>query len=288
MKKVFTSSSDVIHLFAQKTQSDARTTNNSCYFETPWNCEKGYGSKLYSYGSHYLLAEFLNENTVMINDIGYSVTTSKQINQCRFALSQYKIYYTTRTNINLVHEYVLNNKALLSNARKPEMYINNIFSLWSSLNTYYEEMKIKKYKSNPKYKEIKKIVQALENGPEEYKAKLKELSIKKAASEKRKAAKDLKEKLIKFQEYKINSFRINGVNDHLRISQDGENIETSQNVSVSIKECRLLYLMIKAGKDIKGHQIENYTVISINGTLKIGCHNIDRKEIERIASVMNW
>ncbi len=284
MKKVFNSSSDVIHLFAQKTQNDARC--NNVFFENPK--DKEYGTKLYSYGYHYLLAEFLNENTIMINDTGYSVTTSKHISQVRSATSQYKQYFTTKTNINLVHEYILNNKARLTNARKPEMYINNIFSLWSSLNEYYEEMKIKKYKSNPKYKEIKKIVQALENSPVEYKEKLKELSIKKAKSDKLKAAKELKEKLIKFQNYEINSFRIQGINDCLRLSKDGQQVETSQYISVSVKAARYLYALIRQGKDIIGHKIDGYTVISINGTLKIGCHNIDRKEIERFARVMTW
>jgi hypothetical protein len=45
-------------------------------------------------------------------------------------------------------------------------------------------------------------------------------------------------------------------------------------------EGRLLYKMIKQGKDIKGHKIGYYTVISVNGVLTIGCHKIKNfKEI---------
>ena len=40
--------------------------------------------------------------------------------------------------------------------------------------------------------------------------------------------------------------------------------------------------MIKAGKDIKGYKIDKYTVISINGTLKIGCHNINRANVTEV------
>lgn len=280
MKKVFTNSGDVIHLFAQQSQSDARA--NNVFFETPYNSKKEYGTHLYSYGHHYLLAEFIDDNTVVINDDGYSVTTLKHIGQVSRGLSQYKRFFKSQTDLNTVYCSVIANKEKLANARKPEIYINNILSLWSSLNEFLEHTKAKKYKSNPKYKEIKKIVSSLENNTEEYKIKLKELAVKKAKSDKLRAKKELKEKLSKFMNYEINSFRINGVNDHLRISQDNKRVETSQGVKIPIKSAVLLYKLIKAGKDIKGYQIENYTVISINGVLKIGCHNIDRKNVSEI------
>ena len=49
MKKVFSSNDECIHVFAQRTHEEGRTPNSNVYF---------YGDKLYSYGSHYLLAEF--------------------------------------------------------------------------------------------------------------------------------------------------------------------------------------------------------------------------------------
>ena len=36
-------------------------------------------NKIYSYGSHYLLGEFIDDETIIINNEGYSVTTSKHI-----------------------------------------------------------------------------------------------------------------------------------------------------------------------------------------------------------------
>ena len=41
------------------------------------------------------------------------------------------------------------------------------------------------------------------------------------------------------------------------------------------------------GKE-KGFKIGLYTVIGINGTLKIGCHEISHSEINRIAKLLNW
>ena len=43
------------------------------------------GKSLFSYGSHYKLAQILTPQSVLINDIGYSVTTSKHIDQTTHA-----------------------------------------------------------------------------------------------------------------------------------------------------------------------------------------------------------
>ena len=72
MKKVFQNTSEVVHVFAQQTQSEGRNQSGSIYFRE---------NKIYSYGSHYLLGEFINDETIIINDFGYSVTTSKHINE---------------------------------------------------------------------------------------------------------------------------------------------------------------------------------------------------------------
>ncbi len=40
-------------------------------------------------------------------------------------------------------------------------------------------------------------------------------------------------------------------------------------------------------KDIKGYNIEGYTVISLNGTLKIGCHNINMDSVKRLDKVLS-
>jgi hypothetical protein len=272
MKKVFTSAYDVIHLFAQRTQDEARCSN--VFFE--------YETKLYSYGHHYLLAEFIDNNTVMINDEGYSATTAKHIACAKGALSQYKQYYTTETDINIVYNGIMANKNKLANARKPEMYLNAIFYRWEKLNEYLAYDKKVNIKKNDKYKELKKLITSLQSNPEEYKEKLKELAVKQAKKAKIKANKDKKEALQKFFDYEINWFRIPGVNDFVRISQDGQFVETSQRVRVPVKAATILYKMIKAGKDVKGYNIEGYTVISINGVLKIGCHCIDKDNMNEI------
>ena len=291
MRKVFNNSSQVIHLFAQKSQSEARCSN--VYFETPYNSSLEYGSKLYSYGSHYLLAEFIDENTVMINDSGYSSTTSKHISEAKWALSQYKRYYVSETDLDSVYYTVKHNIRKLANARKPELYIEPILRLWETLNEFHEyNRKSKKlFKNNytvyhdTRYLEIKSIVNSLQSKPEEYKERLNKLAVNKAKKEKRENKAKLKEALIKFNAHEINSFRI-GEHSYLRLSECGKEVETSQQIKVGIKEAEILWHRIKQGKDIKGVKIGYYTVISFNGELKIGCHRFIRSEVLRFGKVI--
>jgi hypothetical protein len=59
-------------------------------------------------------------------------------------------------------------------------------------------------------------------------------------------------------------------------------VESSQRIRVSVEAARDLYKAIQRGIDIKGRKIDYYTIISINGTLKIGCHNINMDSVHQI------
>lgn len=277
MKKVFSSNADCIHAFAQRNQDEGRTSNHNVYF---------YGDKIYSYGSHYLMGEFINDGeAIIINDEGYSNSTARHIGILWGATSQYKQISRRRTDLDIVHNTVISHKKSLANARKPELYITPILSLWESLNEYLQYSKAKKYKSNKKYKEIKAIVTALNNNPEDYKEKIKLASQKLAKAQKRKDAIKLKEKLSKFNSYEIDFFRV-GDEDYLRLSEDGDKVETSQRVSVKRENAKLLYKMIERGIDIQGERIEHYRVTSINGTLKIGCHSINIDSVHKVGKLL--
>jgi hypothetical protein len=104
---------------------------------------------------------------------------------------------------------------------------------------------------------------------------------KRKAMEKKKEAERLIDALADFKAYKINRIS-NQSQDYLRVSKDGLDIETSQGARVDIDSAKLLYTLIKNGKDIKGHRIGNYTVISLNGVLTIGCHHINTDSMREI------
>jgi len=284
MKKVFSSNSEVCHVFAQRTHTEGRC-GGAVYFHY---------DKLYSYGSHYILAEFLDDETVMINDRGYSSSTGKHIGLATSALRHYKCFRSTNTDIDLVYNQVMIAKDKLGNARKPEMYINEILSLWRSLKEFAEWKRVKNkiaktkfglYKSD-KYKEIRRLVDALLKDSEGMQARLKVHALSEAKKKRAKDKRDLKIAIQEFEAYERRSFRI-GDKDFLRVSEDGEDVETSQGISVTVKEARLLYAMIKANRDIKGHRIGYYTVTSINGTLKIGCHSIDIDSMHKVGAIIS-
>jgi hypothetical protein len=275
MKTVFSNAQDCVHAFAQRETPQGRSGN--VFF---------YGDKIYSYGYHYLLAEFIDDRTIVINDSGYSNTTSKHIGYVRSGTRQYKQFFTTKCDITLVHRQVLSLKDKLATARKPENYINEILSLFDSLNEFIQYTKNKNIPKDVRYKEIKKIVKAIQDQPQEYKDKLAAAKKKEDQAKKRKEAKRIKEALTKFYNYEVNSFRV-GDTDYLRLSKDGECVETSQYVKVSVDEARTLYKAICNGVDIRGHRISNYTVNSINGTLKIGCHNINMESVHKVGKLIN-
>lgn len=272
MKTVYSNSNEVIHLFAQQTQMEAKNTSRNVFF---------YGTKIYSYGYHYLLGEFLTDDTILINNSGHSVTTSKHISQLRYASSQYNQFLVSETDVKSVLSTIELNFSKLKKARKPIKYISEInyyfealnrFLDWSTKNKFY-----KNQKSSSEYRRIKSIHKIANKDVNLLGVELKKL----AAQEKRKKSVEVSKKLKAFLKYDIDTFRV-GERDYLRLSQDNKNVETSQGIKIAVNECRVLYACILEGKNIKGKNIGGYTVTSINGTLKIGCHNIDIKSVHNV------
>ena len=90
MKKVFSNGNQVAHVWAQQTQSVGGCSN--VFFE---------GAAIYSYDYHYPLGFFATnkkgEKAAIINNAGYSVTTSKHIQWARSAVSHYKTFLLPNT-----------------------------------------------------------------------------------------------------------------------------------------------------------------------------------------------
>lgn len=273
MKTKF-SNTDLVHKFAERTQSNGEAFN--MFFEDT--------NKLYSYGRHYLLAEFKeinNELFIVINDKGYSSTTQRHISLVRQATRQYKQYFTTNIDLQLVSNQIEWNYKKLLKAKKPEIYINEILRLFNGLTAFPLNVG-DNFKKDVRFKAIEKIYKSV-SSPEQI-SKAKEVQKAIEIKAKKEAAKKLKTELKKFENFEIDYFRND--EDFLRISQDKTKIETSQSVKVSIEEAKLLYTLIKAKRDIKGHKIGNYTVISINGHLKIGCHSINIDSMKKVGETI--
>jgi len=285
MKKVFTSSIEVCHVFAQRTQDEGTTSSRNLFFDDR--------NKIYSYGYHYLLAEFINDETILINNTGYSNTTSKHISQITQATRQYKQHFFRDICLNNVYDRIKEASQKLINARKKEVYALEIINAYESFTSFVKEFKQfvnhsysgynlvseEALKLNDNFKEIQSIyLQIFEN-----KESFIEAGKERVKREKEKAKEELKKDLEKFFNYEIDYINTRDLNeDFLRISEDKTQIETTQQIKIDINEAKALYKLIKEGTEVKGYRIGYYTVISLNGVLKVGCHNINRNNLTEI------
>jgi len=270
MKTVFCNS-EIMHVFAQRTQSEARTSNGNVFF---------YGNKIYSYGHHYLLGEFLDSETILINDKGYSVSTAKHIRYLRQAVSQFKRFYSTDTDEKYLLVTLNSKLEKLVKAKKPEIYINDIN------NTFARYCEFQEYRKLPINKELKKIHKTANNGInlEAFKKAIKA----KEAKEKKEKLKQFETNFKDFKNYETDRIYkgLTGF-DYLRISKDGQYVETSQEIKIDIDEAKKLAKCIKLGLNIVGQKLKYYTINKFdkNG-LVAGCHNIPKTEIDYILNLI--
>lgn len=276
----------VCHAFANNESLNGQSSN--IFF---------YNNKAYSYGHHYCLAEKFDRFTV-INDVGYSSSTSKHISYMSSALYG-KIYRTTNIVPRVVYNFLSANIEKLKKANKPENYINAIAYKLDQFYNFWDKESVESYICGHDPNEQKdgisyfELIQSIKDMPELSKSSAKDYLLTLEA--KKKALQDIqdqknKEKHLQsikdFLNHKCYSvaYRPQNFLEILRISKNLLFVETSAGARVNIKSALVLYKMIQAKKDIKGYQIDHYTVISINGTLKIGCHNIDMKSVKKVGN----
>ena len=271
MKKV-NSPQDTAHLFALQTQSEARTPNGSLYFN---------GKSIYSYGSHFCIAKFIDEKTLLFTERSYSNTTAKHISCVSYATSHIdKIYCSNPngshdTNFN----YWLNEADLLADklkrANKPEIYINQLQQIEKKALKYANYFNIEMPETLQSVLKVttKAEILAYLESKSELIAKEKEAKEKEAKKE---HAKQLK-KWRKFETLKLYS-RFEGI-DYIRKNTDC--FETSQGIKIPIEIGKRFYNNLAASKI--GDKFLDYTINEITKTyIGIGCHKITFKEINNV------
>lgn len=118
MKTIYNSNTELIETFNKQSQSYGKA--NSLFFED---------NMLYSYGRHYPLALFIEPNTILINDTGYSVTTGKHIRIAKDATSKRKQILTSEIELGQVLQQFEQLEYKLNKARKPQIYAKQIQNL---------------------------------------------------------------------------------------------------------------------------------------------------------------
>jgi hypothetical protein len=274
MKTKFTSNASLSHAWANQLQDHGRTEN--MFFEN---------DTIYSYGRHYIIGKQIisnnNQRVVFINTNGYSNTTAKQTNHVFRAIPDgievfnVPFKYSDSFHIEglpLTIEVMIKDVATL---------INKQISAKSSFYYFID--------AKDKYEQIESICNLFElqipKKPENWEAaQIKSEYLKETVKE-RENAKQQKQ-ILKDQELlqKWLNHEYNGqlynIPVYLRISKDGQLIETTKGAKVSKIEALKLLSLIRSGNDIKGHKIDGFTVIENNiNDIKIGCHTITWEKI---------
>ena len=274
MRKVFTNT-EIVHVFAQQSQSEGRS--GSMFFQN---------TEIFSYGYHYLLGEFIDPDTIVINDKGYSNSTSKHIGLLIRATSHKKQFFKSTSDIDFVHSSITDSLKKMSTARtRKGDYLNSIYNNYTKLNEYLEYTNTKDklgYGDAIKYKEICDIMHKLDVDKDGILAEVADIEKKKREREKAKSQAEL----VEWRNHeRRNVYRLSKT--YLRLSQDGESVETTKGVRIELDKARVLYKLIKAGKDINGFKLDYYTVIGVkDNTLKIGCHDIPMTEVNTIGELL--
>lgn len=286
MKTVF-DTNEVAHIWASQGQDSGRNKGGNLYFQ---------GMTIYSYGSHFPIATIWNKDNhiVFFTSRGYSNTTSGHKIYVRGSIRHKKIFTvpvvmlnsTYKCDMSQAHDtniaYYLNMLEELTGKQKRAVkysYLNEINSMLSEFQEY-----VKLFKLTNKLKKAEREILSYASGEMLLgDCDFTNLRIKQAKAQTAKETAKAKKRLfawlgckVKYQKDKV----------YLRAKDDS--IETSLGATVPVRESKILFDRIMSGKDIKGFQIGYYTVIGLNGKLKIGCHEIERDEINRLAKSLNW
>ena len=273
MRKVVTPS-EVAHLWAHKSQSEATTQGRNFYF---------YNYQIYSYGSHFVIACHGHDNKVLFTTRSYSNTTAKHISVARSAVSHKDIIFCpypskdwNRSNIIYWKQEAEQIAKNLTNARKPEKYLSQLAHLKNQVQIYSD------YFNEPIPLDLDAILSIGDKAQYlEYKNKAEAFAKAEAERIQAEKVKAHKGELLKWRNFKTSRIYGRPLDcDYLR--KDSENFETSQGVKIPLAVGLRLYDKLKSGAVAVGDSFLNFTFSEITPKhIKIGCHKITFNEINK-------
>lgn len=277
MKKVFNSNSELAHVWANQLQDDGRTGN--MFFEGP---------VIYSYGYHYEIARYVTapagQVVCFINSNGYSNSTAKHTRHVTHAIPSgipvfhvpfvRSSYYYGRSSQSISIE----NLGGIVDALLVECK-NKIYDQLKARTNYYSFTEAARIYAN--IEQICELfgipVPALPEKWNEAEAKanyLRNTVVERETAKQQKAIQKNKELLEKWLRHEFNG-QLYDIPVHLRVSKDGELIETTKGARVPLIEAKKLLVMLRSGADVKGHNIAGFTLIENTlDHVQIGCHKI--------------
>lgn len=305
--------SDVAHKWANQIKESGR--GSSFYFEGP---------TIYSYGRHFIVGHLVTTKggarCALMNNGRYSVTTAKHQAYARYALHGLpgvRVFNVTKPEEGAAAveanrcDYLARIEAARAALMSTRKYTaERERALIEVLNEAAEYCRLFPLKGNM-YKDGHKagrailaaaaaaeagtLISAKDRAAIEAKAAAARVQAAKARKEREeRTAADLKEaetKLIQWvagvPDVPAPAYWGNTAGLPTRLRIKGAAVETSRGAVVSVRAARVLWHAIRAGRDIVGAEVDGYTVTNWNGTLKIGCHTIERAEVERVGALLD-
>jgi len=300
MKTVFSSHSEVAHVWASQSQETGSANNVSFR-----------GTTIYSYG-WWAMAKIAN-GVCFIRNWNYSASTSKHLSHVRRAVSHLetvrcaKVDEHMKPGLNEINAYNISQllteakNALTSFANKRTrnkvLYFNDNQAFLQNAIRYAELMQCKTYLKNISRFDIQESVPNWSEVIERQKEKEAEREAKAAEKRRKRLDEVMPELLDQEQKWMDGEVDKTSARDDVlgfvtfpetRLRIKGEEVETSRGAKVPIREAKILNERLKAGKDVKGWRVGHYTVISVNGVLTIGCHKISQSELMRFRTKYGW
>jgi len=272
MRKVV-SSHEVAHLFNGQNQSTATTQTRNFYFN---------GTRIYSYGSHFCIARFVDHNTLLFTERGYSNTTAKHIAITRSATSNRdKIYcaYPDGGHEANFDYWITDAERIgqsLIKARKPAKYISELEHVKYRAEKYASYFNIE---IPARLKSILDVTSAYQYM--DHASSVAEFNKQEARRKAREQAKAHAKQLKDWRAFKVSNIYGRIEYDYLRVTDT--DFETSQRVKIPVNIGLRLYKTIRTLKP--GDAFLSYQVKDITDTfIQIGCHKIAFKEIDNAVS----
>lgn len=291
----------VSHLWASQNKDAARGSN--FYFE---------GRTIFSYGPHFPIATFTEKSmadgsrVVLFTHRSYSMTTHKHVALARAALCGLNVHvftverptdgYESNHRHNL-QDYRARFDIAVANASKARTaerrvrFMDEARQLEAEANAYAEVFncpvdefpqvspdlleQVRKDAKDAKAAAERKAKAAAERRAKEY---------AEAADAWRNRTEDAQHSLWQYHEFPT----------LLRISADGETVETSRGAEVSKQAARRAWSLCNAARgqsfDYNGPQIGAFTLREVreNGDMVIGCHTLKFAELERCAVALGF
>jgi len=288
MKKVFSSNAQLAHAWANSLQDEGRGSN--MFFN---------GNTIYSYGEHYEIAKFVTakngQKVCFVNSNGYSNTTAKHtahvFNAIPDGIPTFKIPFISGSS----YHYGRHNYSHYFNAALLGGIIEKI--LVECKNLCEAQIKARSnfrsfLDAREQYNNIVEICTLFEieipERPENYEeARLKSDHLRSTQTERENAKeqKELQKSIELLQKWLIHDYngQLYNIPVHLRISKDGQQIETTKGAKVDIEAAQRLLNKLRKNEDVKGETINGFTLIENNTDhVKIGCHVINWDIINKL------